>query len=173
MRAILAATILALITGCASFRDTSVPMETVSRLDAARYSGTWYEIERFPVRFQRGCTATTATYDVTGSDTLSVLNRCRQDSPDGPLRQIEGEARVLGPGRLSVRLDGVPFSAPYWVLWVAPDYSAAVVGVPQGSAGWILARQPSMPAAQLREARAVLARNGYDLSQLIAVTHQR
>jgi len=170
VRAFAAAALLAL-AACASFRDTSVPMQPVARLDVARYSGTWYEIARFPVRFQQGCTATTASYAVTGPDTVSVLNRCRAGAPDGPLRQISGTARVVGPGQLSVRLGRVPFAAPYWVLWVAPDYSAAVVGVPQGNAGWILARRPTMPAAQRAEAEAVLAQNGYDVTRLIEVEH--
>ena len=171
MRLLAAALVLALLAGCASFRDTSVPIEPVARLDVNRYAGTWYEIERFPVRFQQGCTATTATYTVTGPDTVSVLNRCRDGAPDGPLRQIEGTAQVVGPGQLRVRLGAIPFAAPYWVLWVAPDYSAAVVGVPQGSSGWILARSPDMPEAQRAQARAVLAQNGYDVTRLIEVEH--
>jgi apolipoprotein D and lipocalin family protein len=170
VRAFVAAALLAL-AACTSFRDTSVPMAPIARLDLARYGGTWYEIARFPVRFQQGCTATTATYAVTVPDTVSVLNRCRDGAPDGPLRQISGTARVVGPGQLSVRLGRVPFAAPYWVLWVAQDYSAAVVGVPQGNAGWILARSPNMPGAQRAEAEAVLMRNGYDVTRLIEVEH--
>jgi apolipoprotein D and lipocalin family protein len=161
-----------MLAACASYRDTGVAMRAVP-VDLARYAGTWYEIERFPVRFQEGCEATTATYTVIDARTLGVLNRCRDGAPDGPLREIAGTATVAGEGRLTVRLGRIPFGAPYWVLWVAPDYSAAVVGVPQGTAGWILARSPDMPAAQRAEARAVLAANGYDTSRLIAVQHAR
>ncbi|MFN3643985.1 MAG: lipocalin family protein [Gemmobacter sp.] len=171
MRALAALALLALAS-CASYRDTDVAMRAVP-VDLVRYAGTWYEIERFPVRFQDGCEATTATYGVIDGQTLSVLNRCRQGAPDGPLRQIAGSATVAGPGRLTVRLGAIPFGAPYWVLWVAPDYSAAVVGVPQGTSGWILARSSVMPPAQRAAARAVLAANGYDVSRLIPVAHAR
>ncbi len=165
--------LLAVLAGCGIYRDTAVPMQPVTRLDLNRYAGTWYEIARYPVWFQSGCTATTATYRVTGPDTVSVLNQCREGAPDGPRRQIDGTAQVVGPGQLSVRLGRVPFAAPYHVLWVAPDYSAAVVGVPRGRAGWILARSPRMPAVQRQQAEAALARNGYDVTRLIEVDHVR
>ena len=168
----LAVLALLLLASCATYRDTGVAMRSVP-VNLARYAGTWYEIERFPVRFQDGCAATTATYALIDAQTVSVLNRCRDGSPDGPLREIAGTATVAGEGRLTVRLGRIPFGAPYWVLWVAPDYSAAVVGVPQGTAGWILARSPAMPERQRAEARAVLAANGYDVTRLIAVQHAR
>jgi len=167
----LVALCLVALTGCATFRDTSVPMASVAQLDLGRYAGTWYEIARFPVRFQDGCTATTATYAPLAADRVSVLNTCRDGAPDGPVRQIAGTAQVVAPGQLRVQLGAIPFGAPYWVLWVAQDYSAAVVGVPQGNAGWILARSPRMPAPQRAAAEAVLTRNGYDVARLIEVEH--
>jgi len=42
----------------------------------------------------------------------------------------------------------------------------AVVGTPNGRAGWILNRTPEMRADRLEAARQVLAFNGYDLSRL-------
>ena len=81
--------------------------------------------------------------------------------------EIEGEARLGGPGRPEVSFGSVPFvRAPYWVLWVAEDYRSAVVGVPSGRAGWILHRDPVMPPDRLEAARRILAFNGYDLSAL-------
>jgi apolipoprotein D and lipocalin family protein len=164
--------LVAALAGCASYRDPSVPMAPVAQLDLGRYAGTWYEIARFPVRFQDGCTATTATYAPLGPDRVSVRNTCRDGAPDGPLRAIEGTAERVGPGQLRVRLGRIPFAAPYWVLWVAPDYSAAVVGVPQGTAGWILARSPRMPPDHRAAAEAALMRNGYNVARLIEVEHE-
>ena len=52
------------LVGCAgeSFRDTTAPIAAQQDFDPERYLGLWYEIARFPVRFQEGCTATTAEY---------------------------------------------------------------------------------------------------------------
>ena len=72
--------------GCASTTTERLhlpALETVSHVDLARYLGTWYEIASFPQSFQRGCTATTATYTLRDGGQLDVLNRCRLGSPDG------------------------------------------------------------------------------------------
>ncbi len=156
------------LAGCAGgpsgYRDTSVTIASAAAFDPVRYAGRWYEIARFPVPFQTGCTDTVAAYALRDDGRLGVTNTCRID---GQPRRIEGDARLVGPGRLAVRFDTVPFlSAPYWVLWVSEDYRSAVVGVPSGRAGWILHRDPAMPADRLAAAREVLDFNGYDVSRL-------
>ena len=171
MRPLLLLALLGLLAACASYRDRAAPMATQA-IDPARYAGTWVEIAAFPVWFQRGCTATTATYAVTGPDTLSVVNTCRDGAPDGPERRIAGTAEVVGPGRLSVRLGAVPFAAPYHVLWVDADYETAVVGVPNGRAGWILARTPEIAPDTRARAEAVLRANGYAPDRLVDTRHR-
>lgn len=151
-------------TGGSVYRDTNTQISSAAAFDPARYAGLWYEIARYPVPFQEGCTATTAQYDVRPDGTLGVLNRC---VVDGREKSVEGSAEIVGPGRLSVRFSSVPFiNAPYWVLWVDEGYRTAVVGVPSGRAGWILNRDPEIPADRWRAALEVLKFNGYDLSAL-------
>jgi apolipoprotein D and lipocalin family protein len=164
---------LALLVSCGPVhRDPTVPMVPVAYLDPARYAGTWYEIARFPVPFQRGCMATTATYGVIDDRKLSVLNQCRDGALDGPLRSISGYAEILGPGQLRVRFTTVPLvRAPYWVLWIDEDYDTAVVGVPSGRAGLILARDTKIDAATRAHAEKILTTNGYDVSALVTVLH--
>lgn len=145
------------------YRDRGVEMTSMALFEPAKYAGLWYEIASYPTVFQAGCSHTRAEYAVTGEGTLSVKNTCRKD---GAQTVIEGRATVTGPGRLSVRLAGVPVAAPYWVLWVDDGYRTAVVGVPSGRAGWILNRTPDIPPDRLAAARRVLEFNGYDLEAL-------
>ena len=147
-----------------NYRDTSVQMTSMAIFDAQKYAGLWYEVARFPAPFQKGCTHTEAEYAVTGPATLSVRNSCMKD---GRLSVIEGNATVVGPGRLKVRLGNIPFAGDYWVLWVDEGYRTAVVGAPSGKVGWILNRTPSIPADRLNAARQVLDFNGYILSNLM------
>lgn len=152
------------------YRDSSVQISSNALFDPSRYAGTWYEIARYPVPFQRGCVGTRAEYTPRADGSLGVVNSCRDGALDGPVKRIEGSARLVGPGRLEVRFDTVPFlSAPYWVLWVDEGYRTAVVGVPSGRAGWILNRDPQIPADRLAAAREVLEFNGYDLGPLMMV----
>lgn len=162
-----------LLSACGSqYRDTSAPITAQADFDAAQYLGKWYEIARYPVPFQEGCTATTATYQAIDNESISVLNQCRQGDPAGPLDQIKGSARIVAPGQLKVRFNSVPFlRAPYWVLWVDPDYQTAVVGVPNGRAGWILARSPEIPPKTRAKAENILRENGYDPTALIETEH--
>ncbi|SEN21797.1 apolipoprotein D and lipocalin family protein [Loktanella fryxellensis] len=182
MRARLATlALLALLSACAKpqpgepvggllevYRDRSVPIGSALNFDAGRYAGTWYEVARYPVPFETGCVGVTAEYAPLPDGGLSVLNTCR--TPDGNVRStIEGRAEVVGPGRLTVRFDTVPFAADYWVLWIDEGYRTAVVGAPDGRSGWILNRDPQIPADRLAAARDVLEFNGYDLSRLVMV----
>ena len=175
MRALIA---FALLAACATpfegeklggfgevYRDTTVPIASKAIFDAERYLGTWYEVARYPVFFERGCVGVTATYGQNPDGTISVLNTCK--APDGSVTsRIEGSAEIVGPGRLKVSFPSVPFGASdYWVLWVDEGYRTAVVGAPNGKSGWILNRDPQIPTDRLNPAREVLDFNGYDLSR--------
>ena len=150
------------------YRDRTVPIGSALNFDADRYAGIWYEVARYPVPFETGCVGVTAEYGRLPDGGLSVKNTCR--NPDGTVRSvIDGRADVVGPGRLTVRFDTVPFPADYWVLWIDEGYRTAVVGAPNGRSGWILNRDPEIPADRLTAAREVLAFNGYDLGRLMEV----
>ncbi|WP_333712445.1 lipocalin family protein [Yoonia sp.] len=168
MRGLVLAALLVL-TGCGVltvYRDTDVPISSKAVFDVERYMGLWYEVARFPVPFEAGCVGVTAEYALRDDGTVSVLNICR--NPDGSERaRIEGTATPVAPARLKVRFASVPFVVgDYWVLWTDEDYQTAVVGAPNGRAGWILNRTPRIRADRLQAARDILAFNGYDLSQL-------
>ena len=74
------------------------PLKTVERVELDRYTGTWYEIASFPQSFQRGCTATSATYTARADGEIDVVNRCRKGRPRRRGEVGEGS----GPGRRPV-----------------------------------------------------------------------
>lgn len=155
------------------YRDRSVPIGVVANLDLDRYLGKWYEIARYPNRFERNCQGVTAEYSRRPDGKIRVLNTCHKGSPTGPVEIAEGQASIAGPGKLDVTfVPWLPFAkGDYWVLHVDPGYQMAVVGEPKGRFGWILSRAPEISDATYARALAVLERNGYDTSKLELVRH--
>jgi len=122
------------------------PLETVAHVDLQRYQGTWYEISSFPQSFQKGCTATTATYKSRDDGEIDVVNRCRKNSLDGPEKIAQGRARIVDRttnAKLEVSFFR-PFWGDYWVVALGDDYDYAVVGHPSRDYLWILSRTPTM-----------------------------
>jgi len=112
MRTTLCLTGLALLflplIGCAAPN----PPATVQTLDLDRYAGRWYEIARYPNRFQRDLVAVTADYDLRDDGRITVTNQGRVKTLDGKLKSITGKARVPDadePAKLEVQ-----FFWPFW-----------------------------------------------------------
>jgi len=159
------------LPAAAQVRDASVPMQVVGAVDLSRYLGTWYEIARFPNRFERGCSKVTATYSVNADGTINVANACTKG---GAAEVANGKAWVVEGAKLKVTF--VPWlgdiaAGDYWIMDLKSDYSMAVVGAPSGGFGWILARKPQLSKADTDRALKALAKNGYDTAQLEWVEH--
>jgi apolipoprotein D and lipocalin family protein len=157
----------------------SEPVRTVDAVDLNRYLGEWFEIARFPNRFQRVCAGDVrATYARRPDGIIDVVNRCR--AADGRLVEAQGAARVVDTrtsSKLKVRfapavLSFLPFVwGDYWIIGLADDYSWAVVGSPDRAYLWILARTPALDTASLDAARAAARANGFDIDRLVTTHH--
>ena len=79
-----------LLTGCANSGTGMAPPKTVDSVDLERYQGTWYEIARLPMFFQRNCVESEAHYRLQDDGSVAVTNRCRE--ADGQWNQVEGRA---------------------------------------------------------------------------------
>ena len=158
---------------CAS-SGRAADVVAVEALDISRYAGTWYQIARLPVFFQRKCVAeVTAQYTLQDDGSIGVRNSCRNEK--GELDTVEGVARVdrEHPGRLEVRfapdwLSWLPLTwADYWVIALDPEYQWAMVGEPGRDYLWILARTPTLPPARLEALKREAEAMGYRLETLI------
>jgi apolipoprotein D and lipocalin family protein len=122
------------------------PLETVAHVDLQRYLGRWYEIARYPNRFQQGCQDSRADYSQRENGEIEVLNSCR-DTESGAVRQAKGRAWVVDSAsnaKLKVSFFW-PFRGDYWIIELGSDYEYAVVGTPDRNYFWILSRSPQMP----------------------------
>ncbi len=148
--------------------SAAAPVQSVASVDLARYVGTWHEIARFPMFFQRNCVGdVTANYSVMDNGKLKVLNRCR--TKNGDFIEAEGSAKVVdntNNAQLKVSFFW-PFSADYWVIGLADDYRWAVVGNPKRDYLWLLARSKNLSADDFNAAKAIAQAQGFDVQKLI------
>jgi apolipoprotein D and lipocalin family protein len=174
MRASVALLCLMLLSGCVG-GGREQPPETVGEVDLQRYQGTWYELARLPMFFQRDCLRSEAHYQLQADGSVAVTNRC--ETGDGEWQEAKGEAVPQEAGstdRLWVRFDNW-FSrifpdltkGHYWVLYLDEAYSTALVGSPDRKYLWLLARDTEVDQATRERLLTEAERRGYDTSELI------
>jgi apolipoprotein D and lipocalin family protein len=153
-----------------------IPVQPVASLDLKRYLGTWHEIARLPMVFQRRCDRdVTARYARNDDGTVNVHNACTKEN--GEQIASDGVARLIDPrrpGELKVRfapgwLSWLPLVwADYWVIGLdQDDYRWAMVGQPRRKYLWILSREFSLEKETFDALKTKAQGMGYDLSRLI------
>jgi apolipoprotein D and lipocalin family protein len=148
-------------------------LEAIASLDLPRYMGRWYEIAKFPNRFQKQCVAnTTAEYSMDAG-AVKVVNRCQLSN--GAVQEAVGAARQLGAAnsaKLEVRfapawLSFVPqVWGNYWVIDLDASYQLAAVSEPSREYLWILSRSSKVDAARYAELLSRLQEKGLNIKQL-------
>lgn len=161
------------LSSCAS-RPPAPNLPTVTRVDLPKYMGKWHEVARLDMFFQRGCVESTAEYSLQPGGTVSVVNRCQKD---GKTKSVRGTATVVDAKTnaiLEVRFNEW-FSAfipraregNYFIVWLAPDYSAAAVGTPNRKYLWLLSRTPTLSPGKFKLMTEHCRTLGFPVEKLI------
>ncbi|MCB0834506.1 MAG: lipocalin family protein [Bacteroidetes bacterium] len=164
----LAYSILLAISGCAS---TNAPLAVVGSVDLNRYVGTWYEIARFPHRFEKDLQCVSATYTLREDGRVTVLNKGRSIK-DNSLRTAEVVAWTPDPktsAKLKVQFFW-PFSGNYWILDLDNEYQQVLIGEPGREYLWILARSKTLDEEVYLRLVQKASSMGFDTSKLERVS---
>ncbi|MDH4084988.1 MAG: lipocalin family protein [Nitrospira sp.] len=155
--------------------ESKQPLQTAASVDLARYAGTWYEIARLPMWFQRHCINSKAMYTILPDNKVGVHNECVTDS--GTLDQVDGVATVVDPttnAKLAVtfdnffaRLIGPSREGNYWIIDLDTEYRIAMVGTPDRRYLWILSRHPQLDDPTYQRLIAKAQALGFPISDLI------
>lgn len=158
------------VTAAAAQDKGALTLQTVPRVDLKRYIGKWYEIARYPNRFQKQCVGnTSATYSLKKNGRIEVKNECLKK--DGTVSAAIGEARVVDTAtnaKLKVRfapkfLSFLPAVwGDYWILDLDADYRHVLIGDPSREYLWILSREPEMSTAAYQQMLRKAESLGFD-----------
>ena len=153
---------------------------TIASLDVPRYIGTWYEIAKFPNRFQAKCMANTrAQYLAQTDGSVQVLNSCT--TADGSTIDALGKALQVGAAtspKLQVRfapawLSWLPMVwGDYWVIDLDAEYQLAAVSDAKREYLWVLSRTPQVNAQAYDALLEGLKAKHFDVQKL-ELTPQR
>ena len=177
---LLVMTCMVAMVNCAAM-ESKRPLSTVASVDLSRYAGTWYEIARLPMWFQRHCVDSKAVYTIRPDQKIGVHNECI--TAGGTVDQADGIATVVDSvtnARLTVtfdnffaRLVGPSREGNYWIVELDRDYHVAMVGTPDRRHLWILSRTPQLDEATVQKLVAKAQQLGFPVSDLIKTTRHQ
>ena len=161
--------IVLLLASCGLSDQEVETMDIVKNVDINRYAGKWYEIARFPHRFEKNLVGVTATYTLRPDGKISVLNEGYKNTLDGKHKKAKAFAKIKNPdipGWLKVYFFW-PFGADYLILELDQEnYDYALVGSSTDNYLWILSRTPTMDESTYQMLVTKAAGRGYDTSKL-------
>jgi apolipoprotein D and lipocalin family protein len=159
----------ALVTGCSTTQERDmIDRSVVEDVDLERYAGVWYEIARFPHRFEKDLVGVTATYTLREDGKIGVLNQGYKGSFEGKLKKAKAKAKVpdpAQPGRLKVYFFPL-VGAEYNIMVLDEEYRYALVGSSTPNFLWILSRTSRIDEATYEMLVEEARRRGYDVSML-------
>lgn len=165
--AALAALTLLAVAGPASAQSRTVDMD--------RFDGRWFEVTRSPNDAQKDCRRAQIDFNPQGRpNRYSIVVTCTRRA-DGGVETLRANARVTDPGtnlRFRFTLTGLLgvgglAGQNYWVQDHAPDYSWAILALPNKSDWWIWHRNQSPSEAERARLTARARALGLDTSALV------
>ena len=156
----------ACVSNTITHTDSSDPI-VVDQIDLNKYSGTWYEIGRYPTFFQRNCIQSTAEYQVQSDKSLSVHNICYKK--DGSTSDIKGTANIVDsatPAKLKVRFN-IFAQGEYWIISLDKNYKWVVVSSSKKNTLFILARTAPIESNLKNSILADLKSRGFEIDKII------
>ena len=173
---LVAAALLAVVSsGCSG---VNAPLQTVPKVELARYAGTWYEVARLPNSFQTKCSCNvTATYELCDDGTIDVINRCMKQ--DGSITESRGKGEVADTQTRSklrvtflpafLRWTGIGWG-DYWIIDLDDANTTAVVASPSRTYLWILSRTRNISDTTRARLLPLIREKGFAAEELLWTT---
>lgn len=157
--------------GCGSRQG--LPLRALPRtIDLQRFMGEWYVLAHIPIdnflASEADAYDAVEKYELAEDGSISTTFTFREGSFDGPRKVMRPKGFVYDKQtNAEWRMQFIwPFKSAYLIVYVDDDYETTIIGVPDRKYVWIMARTPSIPAAEYDLLVAELVRMGYDVRKL-------
>jgi len=171
-RKILFATVLALaLAGCAA---KGPEMKAVDHVDLDRFMGPWYVIANIPTFLEKGAHNAVEVYTRDEDGTIATNFTFRKGGFDGKEKEHNPRGFVLeDPSNAYWGMQFIwPIKADYRIVYLDDDYRTTIIGRQKRDFVWIMARTPTISAAEYDQLVAYVGSIGYDTSKLIRIPQQ-
>ena len=154
-----------LLVACASAPERAHAPATA--IDLQRFMGTWYVVARIPNVIERGHMASRDEYALR-DDGKVAIHYVYRTGPYQPYKALDATAAVRdGTGNREWRIRFFHFvPTTQRILEVAPDYSWALIDVPDHDLAWIFMRTPRIDDQQYLDLRKRLRAHGVNVDKV-------
>lgn len=172
LKKMVALTSCLIITACTTVSESK--MATVDYVDLERFMGAWYVIANIPTSMEKGAHNAVESYRLDNDGTIDTTFTFRKGSFEGPEKMLNPRGFIINKqtnAEWGMRFIW-PFKAEYLVIYLAPDYSTAVIGRSARDYVWIMSRTPRIPDVDYERILTFIEDTGYDISLIQKVPQQ-
>ncbi|MBC7615992.1 MAG: lipocalin family protein [Pedobacter sp.] len=144
----------------------------VNTINHKLYEGKWYSLYSIPTLLDKNWKQTIEYYTLVKDKHFEVLTTYHKD---GKPEEKSIKSKLFFDAH---KPDGDmaaqflwPFKIGYWIIELADDYSYVVIGHPDKKYLFIMAREPKIDPALLKEIIEKCRQIGYDTGRLVSQDH--
>jgi apolipoprotein D and lipocalin family protein len=144
------------------------PMPHVPHVELSRFMGDWYVIAAIPSYPEKDAYNAVESYRLRPDGRVQTTFRYRDGGFDGALKTMHPVGTVRpGSGNAIWGMQFIwPIRAEYVVAYLDDDYRETIIGRSKRDYVWIMARTPSIPAADYAALLKRVQQLGYSLDGL-------
>ena len=163
------------LAGCQA-SSAPEPLRAIDRpIELERFMGDWYVIAHIPTFIEDEAYNGVQNYRLAEDGTIATTYTFNEGGFDGPRKtyyprgfihnqQTKAEWRMQFAWPLWNK--GLPAKAAYLITYLDDTYETTIIGVPDRSYVWIMARTKTLTEKRYQELVAWLAQSGHDVTTL-------
>jgi len=161
-------------TGCQTAPKVDPLRAMEQRVDLPRFMGDWYVIAHIPTFIETKAFNAVERYALDPDGTIATTFFFNQGAFDGPMKTYHPRGFIHNQEtKAEWRMRFIwPLKMPYLILHLDADYQTTIIGVPNRSYAWIMARTPTLPPDRYDALVKLLGESGHDLAKLRRVPQQ-